>query len=69
MTKPMTRRLVEKALKENGCVIKSDTAPHTKWKCPCGKHSANIPRHKEITAGVVDDSIKRMQCLEDGWLQ
>lgn len=23
------------------------------WTCPCGEHSAPVPRHREITAGVV----------------
>jgi hypothetical protein len=43
--------------------------PHQKWVCPCGKHSANIPRHRYISPGVVADTIKRMDCLPGGWLQ
>jgi len=65
----MKRRDVTRALSAAGCVIVSDTGPHTKWRCPCGRHTANIPRHREITPGVIADTIKRMTCLPKGWLQ
>jgi hypothetical protein len=71
MARAMKRTDVDRALQKNGCSIKSDTGSHTKWVCPypCGAHSANIPRHREISAGVVADTIKRMACLPEGWLQ
>ena len=70
MTRPMKKRDVESALMKNGCEILSDKGIHTKWTCSCGgKHTANIPRHREISPGVIDDTIKRLKCLEEGWLQ
>ena len=67
--KSMKRRLVEQALKAQGCSIVSDDGDHTKWRCPCGKHSANIARHKETSPGVIRSTIKRLACLPEGWLQ
>jgi hypothetical protein len=55
MAKEMRRRQIEKALRRHGCEIKSDTGKHTKWICPCGQHSANVPRHTTISPGVVAD--------------
>lgn len=71
MAKDMKKRDVIRALTAAGCVQRIGTGrgPHDKWDCPCGKHSANIPRHKEISAGVVADTIRRMACLPEGWLQ
>jgi hypothetical protein len=66
----MKRRDVEKALKKRRCKKKTpDTGPHTTWVCPCGKHTADIPRHSDISPGVIRDTIERMQCLPGGWLQ
>lgn len=69
MATDMKRTDVDRALRQNGCSVKSDSGKHTKWECPCGNHSANIPRHQTIPAGVVGDTIKRMACLPGGWLQ
>jgi hypothetical protein len=66
--KGMKLRQVIRALRRSGCV-KLDGTEHEKWVCPCGEHSANIPRHREISPGVVGDTIKRMACLPEGWLQ
>lgn len=69
MGKEMKRRMVDRALYFAGCTVRSDRGAHTKWVCPCGQHSANVPRHAVISPGVVNDMIKRMQCLPGGWLQ
>ena len=69
MVKAMKLRDVERALLASGCSIKSDRGAHTKWLCPCGAHSANIPRHTTISPGVVANTVKRMSCLPGGWLQ
>jgi hypothetical protein len=69
MARAMKRADVDRALRQNECSVKSDTGDHTKWECPCGAHSANIPRHREISPGVVTNTIKRMACLPEGWLQ
>ena len=69
MAKAMRHREVTRALKRHGCEKVSDDGPHTKWACPCGQHSANVPRHNVVSPGVVADTIKRMACLPKGWLQ
>jgi hypothetical protein len=68
MVKAMRRRVVKAALRRNGCRVVSEDGPHAKWACLCGEHSANIPRHREISPGVVRDTERRMACLEEGWL-
>ena len=65
----MKLRDVKRALDEHGCTSKPGRGPHVKWTCPCGKHTANIPRHRHISPGVVGDTIRRMECLPEGWLQ
>lgn len=69
MAKGMKLRDVIRALQATGCIVLADKGPHTKWGCPCGEHTANMPRHREISPGVVADTIKRMTCLPGGWLQ
>ena len=69
MAKGMKLRDMVARLKQNDCFVLSDDGPHTKWVCPCGEHTANVPRHREVSPGVVRDTIKRMECLPKGWLQ
>lgn len=69
MAKAMKRRDVARVLRANGCQVLSDMGPHTKWGCPCGKHTANVPRHGDISPGVVKSTQDRMECLGEGWLQ
>jgi hypothetical protein len=70
MVKAMKRRDVEAALRSGGCVVISDDGKHTKWQCSCGEgHTANIPRHGEVSPGVIRDTTKRMPCQRKGWLQ
>lgn len=70
MVKAMKRRDVEAALSNAGCYVVSDGGKHTKWTCCCGEgHTANIPRHGEISPGVIRDTTKRMPCQMKGWLQ
>jgi hypothetical protein len=59
----------ERALSAHDCRVVSDRGPLTKWSCPCGRHSANVPRHVVVSPGVVADTIRRMECLPKGWLQ
>ncbi len=61
---------LERAMRSHGCQKRTpDRGPHTKWDCPCGEHRAIIPRHKEISALVVKNTIQGLPCLEEGWLQ
>jgi hypothetical protein len=54
-----------------GCGKASERGIHEKWKCPpiCGKHTTSVPRHGEITAGVIGNVIRDLACLPKGWLQ
>jgi hypothetical protein len=69
MATAMKLRDVVRALTTQQCTTRSDDGNHTKWICPCGRHSANIPRHRIVSPGVVRDTIKRLDCLPEGWLQ
>ncbi|MGH3740455.1 MAG: type II toxin-antitoxin system HicA family toxin [Micromonosporaceae bacterium] len=71
MPKSMKRRDMERALRQHGCVPSagSGRGRHDKWRCPCGAHSVNVPRHVDLSPGVVGDFMKRMECLPGGWLQ
>jgi hypothetical protein len=66
--KEMKRRKVIQALKQQRCTPEGGTK-HEKWACPCGKHHAIIPRHGDISPGVIGNTIKGMECLPEGWLQ
>lgn len=68
MPKAMRLKLVRRALRAADCTTEGGTE-HEKWRCPCGGHTANIPRHRDVSPGVVGDTIKRMACLTEGWLQ
>ena len=69
MPKEMKLRQVLRALRKHGCTPHGGKE-HEKWICPCEEeHSANIPRHRTVSPGVVGDTIKRMACLPEGWLQ
>jgi len=65
----MKRRDVLKALRAAGCHVQREGGEHTIWRCPCGQHKTAVPRHSEISAGVVGSIEKQMACLEQGWLQ
>lgn len=67
--KQMSLRLVVKALRAHGCEVQRDTGRHTVWTCPCGQHRTPVPRHGEISAGVVKSVQEQMACLPEGWLQ
>jgi predicted RNA binding protein YcfA (HicA-like mRNA interferase family) len=69
--RPMAKRLVIRALTVHGCLRLSDEGKHEKWRCPerCGRHTTAVPRHAEITAGVLRGIITDLKCLPKGWLQ
>ena len=66
---PMSKRLVVRALQRQGCRKISELGPHEKWMCPCGRHSTSVPRHGEVSPGVVRKIQRHLACLEEGWLQ
>ncbi|WP_166463011.1 type II toxin-antitoxin system HicA family toxin [Amycolatopsis acidicola] len=65
----MKYREVRRALLEMGCTHGGTRGSHEKWVCPCGKHRAIVPNHRVISPGVVRDTIKKLGCLREGWLQ
>lgn len=69
MPKPMKRREVIARLTAIGATELRDKGDHTVYGCTCGQHIAPVPRHKEITAGVVGSIQKQMACAPKGWLQ
>jgi hypothetical protein len=69
MSKPMKRRDVIRRLTDIGATVLREGAEHTVYACPCGHHRAALPRHTEITPGVVGNIGKAMECQEKGWLQ
>lgn len=69
--KPKAKRLVIRALLAQGCLKLSDEGKHEKRGCPqkCRQHTTAVPRHNEITAGVLRGIIADLKCLPEGWLQ
>ncbi|WP_084579096.1 type II toxin-antitoxin system HicA family toxin [Kutzneria sp. 744] len=65
----MSRRAVIKAMRKLGCVVLRDTGGHTVYACPCGRHTAAVPRHRQVSAGVVMSIGEQMRCLGERWLQ
>ena len=65
----MKRRDVESALRRHECSVLRDRGDHTVWACPCGGHTTPVPRHSDISPGVVRNIGKQMACLPEGWLQ
>src|SRR5258708_2791163 len=51
MATAMSLRAVNRALRRAGCSVKATSGNHVKWICPCGQHSANIPRHVTVSVG------------------
>ena len=69
MPKPMRYREKRKALSASGCTRRNAKGDHEVWYCPCGKHMAVVNTARVVSAGVVGDTIKKMACLKEGWLQ
>jgi hypothetical protein len=69
MATPMKYRDVERALLASGCMWKPGKGDHIKWFCPCGDHIAVVTAGRNVSAGVVADTIKKLACLPPGWLQ
>lgn len=68
MMKPMKRRDLVTAMARGGFVFLRDQGGHTVFECPCGKHRAAVPRHREIKAPVVRQ-IGATPCMPKGWLE
>lgn len=69
MVSGMRYRDIERALRAQGCASRSGKGSHTVWYCPCGQHMAIVPRHRDVSPGVVGNIIRTMGCLQEGWLR
>jgi hypothetical protein len=69
VVKAMRYRDMSRALVDNDCNPKRGKGDHVKWYCPCGKHMAVVPEARDVSPGVVRDTIAKLVCLPEGWLQ
>lgn len=67
--RPMSKRRVIKALRLQQCRKLRDTGRHEVWGCPCDKHITAVPRHRQISKGVLRNIIDDLKCLPEGWLR
>jgi predicted RNA binding protein YcfA (HicA-like mRNA interferase family) len=69
MGRALRKAEVVKALKQQGATKVREGANHEVWHCACGRHRTAVPRHRVVTAGVVANIVKQMECHREGWLQ
>ncbi|HWJ65577.1 MAG TPA: hypothetical protein VNT31_02775 [Nocardioides sp.] len=71
MVKAMKRRDVLKAFKLNGIVFKRQgKGDHDVWECTCGEHHEIVLTDtREISPGLIRQTIQNMKCRPKGWLQ
>lgn len=53
----------------NGCTSREGKGDHINWYCPCGEHMAVVTEARIVSPGVVRDTIAKLACLPEGWLQ
>jgi len=58
-----------KRLGDIGATLLREGGEHSIFGCACGQHQTAVPRHTEISAGVVGSIQKQIECAEKGWLQ
>jgi len=69
VAKAMRYRKVEAVLLAHGCTWKQGKGDHIKWYCPCGEHIAVVTQSGVVSPGVIADTIRKLACLPEGWLQ
>jgi hypothetical protein len=71
MAKAMKYRDMEGALLRNNCTWRQGKGDHIVWYCPakCGKHMAVVTQARIVSPGVVADTMTKLACLPEGWLQ
>jgi hypothetical protein len=67
----MQYRDMQRALLANNCTWRQGKGDHINWYCPssCGKHKAVVTQARIVSPGVVRDTIAKLACLPEGWLQ
>lgn len=68
MVKGMKRRDLVRALIAAGCTSIRNDGDHEVYGCPCGSHIYPVPRHREISSGVVRKAPASLPCLPKGWI-
>lgn len=69
MGKPLHYRVLEKALRSQGCTSRAGKGDHVVWYCPCGAHIAVAVKARVVSPGVVSDIAAKLVCLPEGWLR
>ncbi|MCL2091369.1 MAG: type II toxin-antitoxin system HicA family toxin [Micrococcales bacterium] len=69
MAKPMKYKDLAARLRAAGCTSAPGRGDHEKWYCPCGQHMAVVTRPGTVSAGVVRDVVRKLECLPGGWWQ
>ncbi|MBH0022607.1 MULTISPECIES: type II toxin-antitoxin system HicA family toxin [unclassified Salinibacterium] len=68
MPKPQKYRDVIKVVRANGWVFLRDAkGSHELWGLPDGSIKAVIPRHGEVSAGVVGQLMKNLPEIPQNW--
>jgi predicted RNA binding protein YcfA (HicA-like mRNA interferase family) len=68
VAKPMKYRDIVKRLRKHNCTHRAGKGDHVVWTSPAGK-IVSIPKHREVSPGVVGDIIDKLTDLPEGWLQ
>lgn len=68
--RPMKYRAVTRALRSVGCrFLREGPGDHEVWICPCGRHETVITEDTEVSAGVLRNVVRDLNCLPKGWLK
>ncbi|MDZ7577014.1 MAG: hypothetical protein U0904_02380 [Candidatus Nanopelagicales bacterium] len=66
--KPRKYREIAKTLTGLGCTHRQGKGDHEVWTCPCGAHQTVLTQKREISAGVLRTSARRLACISgEGW--
>ena len=63
--RPQKYRKIAKALTDLGCTSREGKGDHEVWTCPCGEHQTALTQTREISAGVLRTSARRLECIRD----
>ena len=67
MPKPQKRWVVEKILRENGWVLLRSGGSHDLWGLPDESVTEPIPRHREVSAGIIGRLIGKLEQVPQSW--
>ncbi|GAB3615417.1 type II toxin-antitoxin system HicA family toxin [Humibacter ginsengisoli] len=68
MPKPQKHRDVIKVVKDNGWVfLRGAKGSHEMWGLPDESQKESIPRHGEVSAGIIGQLIKKLPKSPQSW--